>query len=450
MIFGSPYVPTLLEISFVEIAVRISNVPETMDFMKKYGPVCFIFPSNELRAYINKEIPESSLQIKLSLCMTERKEMLIPQDPTNESWRKFVKFYNDFCSSTDGFTLNNLPSTMWEVMILKKISCLDFPNSLRNKLMPIIRCICLEIYRWYMEHEEYTFGFENLDIQKYFCWNSYGKIDRIKTAKSLINNESLSVSARYNLARNYGFERDFLFLWDKMSIAEKDYSKQMGGPFEQQAWFEYGVTGSVENSIQISQDACGNPLNFRLFFSLLSPTQKVEWYKVFINLKAMDYADVRFCLSLLEKNEQENILREYSSKILQYYLVWPLQKEFLNVTENVWPYMSIENYINLAKFIIFERILIGWKDFNYVWLMQELWRQTPNTFKELAKTDKVYQFILPVINCEQNKGFPKEGFLEKYKGKDLEFHHVGINYNLSRDLFLVDPIADAIWRRVFY
>ncbi|GFQ95782.1 hypothetical protein TNCT_402861 [Trichonephila clavata] len=75
-----------------------------------------------------------------------------------------------------------------------------------------------------MEHEEYTFGFQILDIQKYFCWNSYGKIDRIKTAKSLINNESLSVSARYNLARHYGFERDFLFLWDKMSIAEKDYA----------------------------------------------------------------------------------------------------------------------------------------------------------------------------------------------------------------------------------
>ncbi|GFR28297.1 uncharacterized protein TNCT_210231 [Trichonephila clavata] len=438
MIFGNPAVPTLQEMSFVEIAVRICNDPETMAFMKKYGPASFIFPSNGLRAFINKEIPESSLQMKLSLRMTEEKCVLTAQNPTIWGFRRVSEYYNDFCFNTDRFTLNNLPSTMWEVMVLKKISCLDFPNILRNELVSIIRCVCLEIYRWHMEHEKENFEFEILDIQKYFCWNGKGKINRIKTAKSLINNESLSVSARYKLARHYGFERDVLSLWEIMSIDEKDYEKQLRDHYGHRTWFEYGATGTVENPFHIFWYPVVTPLNFRVFFSLLTPTLRVEWYKTLINLKVIDYEDICSCLSVLQKHEQENILREYSSKILQYYLVWPLQKEFLNVTKNVWPYMSIENYINILNFIIFERILIGWKDFNYVWLLKDFWRQTPNNFKELAKKDEIYQLVLPVINCELYKRCPNEMLLEKYKGNDLEFHHFGINCNLSREIILVD------------
>ncbi|GFQ87673.1 hypothetical protein TNCT_165971 [Trichonephila clavata] len=95
-----------------------------------------------------------------------------------------------------------------------------------------------------------------------------------------------------------------------MGIAEKDYAKHFGDRDDRRAWFQYGTTRTVQNSIQIFWEASGTPLNFGAFFPLLSPTQKVEW------------------------------------------------------------------------------IMIGWKDFNYVWLLKEFWRQTPDNFKELAKKNE--------------------------------------------------------------
>ncbi|GFQ89389.1 uncharacterized protein TNCT_160751 [Trichonephila clavata] len=422
MIFGDPAMPTLQQMSFVVIAVRICNDMVVRALLKIYGPICVAFPSNELCLFLNKEIPDSSQQMMYRLYINETKYIFAGT---------ILGYWPDcFCFNDRGFTANNLPSTMWEEMVLKKISCLGLPNILRTQLMTIIRCICLEIQKWQTEHKS---KFDFTDLQRYFCWNAHGKIDRMKTVKSLINNESLPISDCYKLARLYGIERDFISLWGKMSRVEKDNAKHICGYNYQRICFEHGRAVRLE-TIKIY------PLNFRAFFSLLSPTEKVAWYKMYIGLKIMDYDDVRFCLSFLEKNEQENILRQYSSKVLQYYLVWPFQDEFLNVSKNIWPYMSIENYIDLLKFIIYQRIMIGWKDFNYVWLLKEFWRQTPNNFKELAKKDEIYQLILPVINCELLNRFPNEVILENYKGNILEFYHVGINYNLARKLFLVDAV----------
>ncbi|GFR04765.1 uncharacterized protein TNCT_410961 [Trichonephila clavata] len=346
MIFGDPVMPTLQEMSIVEVAVRICNDPETMAFMKKYGPVSFIFPSNELLAFINKEIPESSLQMKLSLLMTEEKCVLTAKDPNIVGCISISESYNDFCFNTNRFTANNLPSTMWEEMVFRKISYLGLPNILGYKLVSIIRCTCLEIYRWHIEHKKERCEFEILDIQKYFYWNAKGKINRIKTAKSLINNESLSVSARYNLARLYGFERDVISLWEKKSTDEKDYAKQLGDHYRHRTWFEYGATGAVENLFHIFLYPVVTPLNFRVFLSLLTPTLKVEWCKILINLKVMDNEDICSCLSVLQKHEQENILREYSSKIYNILGV-PLQKGILKCYEKCLALYVNRNYIKI-------------------------------------------------------------------------------------------------------
>ncbi|GFR32775.1 uncharacterized protein TNCT_596491 [Trichonephila clavata] len=439
MISCNPSLPTLQQMSFVVIAVKISTDQEVKDLMKKYGPVSFVIPSKEIRIFLNKKPPESNHREMYRLYISEIKYTLLSTSPTPGGLRDFATPFDGFHFNTYGFAANDLPSTKWEELVSRKISSLGLSIILRKELMPIIRCICLEIDIW-QKYLKDNYIFEFVDIQRYFCWNSHGKIDKIKTAKSLINNENLPISERYNLARHYGFASNVIFLWEKMNRMEKDNAKSIGDRAVQQVWFEYRATGTVENSIQICKCAIGNPLNLRAFFSLLMPTEKVRWYKTFISIKVIDYEDLHSCLSLLEKNEQEFILRKYSSKILEYYLVWPLQNEFLNVSKIIWPYMSIESYIDLLKFIIYERIMIGWKDFDYVELLKEFWRQTPDTFKELAKKEEIYQVVLLVINCELHKNFPNEVILENYKGNVLKFHHVGMNYDLKRKRVLVDPV----------
>ncbi|GFR14292.1 uncharacterized protein TNCT_461131 [Trichonephila clavata] len=423
---------TLQQMSCVVIAVKVCNDPEVKAFMKIHGPVSFVFPSKELRIFLNKESPESTDRMMLQL--SEIKFGFLANSPTSVYLRGFASHFDEFNFTKHGFTEKDLPCIMWEELVSRKISSLGLPIILRKMLMPIIRCICLEIDRWHKDHKD-IFHFDFVDFQRYFCWNSQGRINRAKTAQSLIKDESLRISERYNFARHYCFEKDVRILWKKLEEGDKLYFSSIGN---YGVWFKYMTTTTDISPIGISRNSKGNPFNIEAYFSLLTPTEKIKWLKSFLNCKAIDHDDLRLCFALLEKNEQENTLRQYSSNILQYYLVWPLQKEFLNVSKNVWPYMSIENYIKILHFIIYERIMIGWEDFDYVWLLKEFWRQTPNTFKELAKENEIYRVVLPVINCELYKRFPNELILENYKGKALKFQHIGINYCVVKKPVQVD------------
>ncbi|GFY40301.1 uncharacterized protein TNIN_91011 [Trichonephila inaurata madagascariensis] len=438
MISCNRSVPTLQQMSLVVIAVKICNDPEIKALMKIYGPVSFVIPSRVIRIFLNKEPPESSSRQMYRLYFKEKKNIVAD-----------ISAYfgtMNYCTPFDGSYFNiygvpasDIPSRKWEELVSRNISSLGLPNIMKNELVPLIRCICLEIDKWKKYHED-SFNFDIVYIQTYFCWNAQGKIDRRKTAKSLINDESLPISERFGLACHYCFVSDVISLCEKMYSIEGYNSEHVDEHDCQQLSLEYMRENTVEFSTRICNFSMSNTQHLRTFFALLPPTEKLEWYKYFLNLKILGYEDLHACLSLLEKNDQEFILRKYSSKILQYYLVWPLQNEFLNVTKNVWPYMSIENYIDILHFITYQRIMIEWKDFDYVWLLKEFWEQTPNNFKELVKKDEIYQIVLPVINCEPYKRFQNEVILENYKWNILKFQHIGFNYEIRRKLVSMDSV----------
>ncbi|GFY78007.1 hypothetical protein TNIN_338331 [Trichonephila inaurata madagascariensis] len=128
-----PAMPTLKQMSLVVIAVKISNDPE----LKAYDG----FPFKVVRFRANA-VPE---------CVN---------DPT---------------------------STMWEEIVSRKISCLSvLPKNLERELRSFIHLICLEIDEWQQDHKNCPFPSEVL--QRDFCWNPQGKIDRTKTARALIKN----------------------------------------------------------------------------------------------------------------------------------------------------------------------------------------------------------------------------------------------------------------------
>ncbi|GFS37694.1 hypothetical protein TNIN_414671 [Trichonephila inaurata madagascariensis] len=100
--------------------------------------------------------------------------------------------------------------------------------------MSITRCICLEIDRWKKDHKD-DFELDFLNLQNYICWTSQGKIDRIKSAKSLINDENLPICKSFNIARHYCFVADVITLLEKMNKVDKFDSSRLGA----RPWFEY-------------------------------------------------------------------------------------------------------------------------------------------------------------------------------------------------------------------
>ncbi|GFX22874.1 hypothetical protein TNCV_2606161 [Trichonephila clavipes] len=161
----NPTVPTLKQMSLVVIAVKISNDPE----IKAYDG----FPFKMIRFRANA-IPESA------------------NDPT---------------------------STMWEEIVSKKISCLGLPKNLEMEIRLFIHPICLEIDKWQKDHKYCPFHSNYL--QRYFCWNSQGKIDRIKTAKALLDNQCQCKPVLRMLADMYGFNSYATSIWQTMDSSER-------------------------------------------------------------------------------------------------------------------------------------------------------------------------------------------------------------------------------------
>ncbi|GFY70347.1 uncharacterized protein TNIN_395761 [Trichonephila inaurata madagascariensis] len=431
MNFYNPTVPSLQQMSFVVIAVKICTDLEVKALMKKYGHASFLIPSKEMHIFLNKKLPTYvPPRKKVGLVINKSKYKLLSNISRSMYFPNISNSVPHYPCNEYRFTENNLPCMEWEELISKKISSLPLPNSMKSKLMPLMRCICMEIDQWQKDHED-IFRSQCIDFQRYFCWNSQGKIDRVKTGKSLINDENLCVIERYNLARLYFFVSDVISLWEKLPWSFKWQVKyHPDDDDDQKLWFQYITTQTDENVNRVCRISWDNPFNLKARFSFLTQNEKRYWFTFHIARKRICYDDMSLCLSQLEKNEQEIVLRQYASKILQYYLVWPLQSEFLDVSKSLWPFMSIKHCFDTLKFIINERIMIGWKDFDYVGLLKGFWMQTPNNFKELVKDYGIYQNLLTVINYEQDNIFPNEVILENYKN-DLNFHHVGIYYRIT-------------------
>ncbi|GFY45718.1 hypothetical protein TNIN_458441 [Trichonephila inaurata madagascariensis] len=154
-------VPTLKQMSLVVIAVKISNDPE----IKAYDG----FPFKMIRFRANG-VPEST------------------NDPT---------------------------SKMWEEIVSKKISCLGLlPNNLESELRSFVHLICLEIDEWQKDHKVCPFPSEVL--QRCLRWNPQGKIDRLKSVNTLLNEKGQCQSTCFVLARKYGLYSYSTYIWQKM------------------------------------------------------------------------------------------------------------------------------------------------------------------------------------------------------------------------------------------
>ncbi|GFT45141.1 uncharacterized protein NPIL_96651 [Nephila pilipes] len=159
-----------------------------------------------------------------------------------------------------------------------------------------------------------------------------------------------------------------------------------------------------------------------------------RWLRTLINCKIIDYEDFHFCFMRLKPNERYDILRTYSYDILEYFLDWPLQNEFLEVADRMWSYISPHDFIKIFHFIIYQRIMIGWEDYDYIHLLKEFWKLSPANLKEKVMEDTIYKILHPIIT--HNSFFQKEQLFIGYE-RDVMFHRLGTKYYVSKRPFLL-------------
>ncbi|GFU16429.1 hypothetical protein NPIL_112011 [Nephila pilipes] len=112
-------------------------------------------------------------------------------------------------------SLEFLPQDDWKPIIQKKFSSLNLPLILGKKLKALMKPFDDEINVWKVEHFPILNDFV-LEQSIEYVWNYYGTIDRIKTAESYIQCESLC---------NWPLHRQFQIMTERIFslLTEKEF-----------------------------------------------------------------------------------------------------------------------------------------------------------------------------------------------------------------------------------
>ncbi|GFX97255.1 uncharacterized protein TNCV_1076261 [Trichonephila clavipes] len=423
---NQPPALSLRQMAMLKIAAAVCNDPEVRQLVKEYGSSAFAFPSHETLIFLNRDpasFRETAIALRIDECRAEALmrtcasvDLIVHIEADEEPERKPL--------------VNLLPGKKWETLVLSKISSVVKAPLLQKELFTVVRLVSYEIDKWIKDHADVIHF--NGELQYCFKWKSQGKIDREETAKILITNETLRVSERYGLACYYYLEEEAFFLWNRMTTVEKKrfYEGAIFIPF----WF-VNKWERRERTVPWSYFAwvyVHNPLGLRNIFPKLKGSQKLEFLRSILFRRSIDYEDMLFCLEEIDVSEHGEVFKACSAQVLEYLLNWPLQSEFINVCNHLLPYITEKDYHDLLESIIYRRIMVGFKDYDYVALLQELWAVSPAHFKESVKEESIYPPLMFAVNFDLMEPFPSEYLFDYYEEEDLNFVFCGVKYCLFK------------------
>ncbi|GFT56517.1 uncharacterized protein TNCV_3508631 [Trichonephila clavipes] len=400
---------SLRQMAMTKLAITVCCDPEILDLVKDYGCVSFVFPSKETHLYLGVK----SLK--------------------NEAWNRkdFLNLlgFPDRCLSKmlvvgpdiSKVRKNILPFAKWEELVKKRISSL--PQLLQHELLDVIRSVSIEIDQWIKYHSQDWRNFSGAcNALCDFQWNSLGKIDVVKTASALIVNETLDIKDRCILASLYG-------LMDNRTIRKNVPDKVVlisSLLAENRITFQKGLNPSRNGNHYMHYMP-------RYLFTTVSSEQKVLFVNFGLLQECLPYNDFLFYMSNMGNEGRKAVFKTSCLQILQLLLDWPLQGEFLNAAEHLLPYFTDKDFIVMLNVIIYERIMLHRKDFNYIDLLKEFWSLSPSHLKESINFHPIYEPLMLIINLNVDEIFPSEKLLQSYKWDNLAFRCCGVRYKLGRN-----------------
>ncbi|GBN41770.1 hypothetical protein AVEN_26681-1 [Araneus ventricosus] len=291
------------------------------------------------------------------------------------------------------------PDKELEAFFKDKVSKTHLPKQLQKKVIFLIRPISFEVEKWKMRHSKILDL--NVDLQKFLSWKSEGTIDRHRTAMKLIQNDILPISKSFVLACLYCLSEFAESLWIRMSELQRRqlvYENELSPSL-----VKYYIAKLQGRNIELRVDYCHTVIAFRYLLAQLTPEQRKISVLFVVRLNSQDTHVLRYCLSQMEKNEQAKVFENYPLQVLSCFLEWPWQPFFIEVANQLWDYLPKYNFCSFLEFILNERIVPGWKDFDYEELLLQFWCQSPSNFKDYVKQDRNFdiELLTRILNRRQ-------------------------------------------------
>ncbi|GFT40282.1 hypothetical protein NPIL_418091 [Nephila pilipes] len=103
----------------------------------------------------------------------------------------------------------------WEILASEKVSFLNLPVILKEKIIAFMRQLSDEINAWKIDHSS-ILECPSLESPIDYVWKGIGTIDRLKTTKSFIQSKRNDLSKRFQMACDYWLEEETKQMWDEI------------------------------------------------------------------------------------------------------------------------------------------------------------------------------------------------------------------------------------------
>ncbi|GFY62188.1 uncharacterized protein TNIN_198191 [Trichonephila inaurata madagascariensis] len=330
-----------------------------------------------------------------------------------------ARFIND---SDTRKIINRSKDEIWEKFIKEKTSAFCIPLTLQEDIIALIKPLQSEVHNFRDDHNGiFT---EEQECSLKFCFNANGTMNRVKTADLLIHSKWLDEQTRFVLACQYWSSWNVVTFFNKLHISARKqilhkYATAKSKFYDHESnvarWTRNYIAGHVSESPSwglpygyyhwnyVSLQSC-------LLDDLTEEKREALLYRYF------EYAYwthiCRFCLSKMNADHREDLLKHFPLKVLRTYLYWPSQRFFLDAINKVWNCLPGEHFTCLLHIIICQKILDLWKDFDYVNLLRQLWHRSPDHLKQYVEGTDIFEILMEILkNGFDPKDVPRNFFL---------------------------------------
>ncbi|GFS68005.1 uncharacterized protein NPIL_193581 [Nephila pilipes] len=326
---------------------------------------------------------------------------------------EFRNVLPDFLSE-DGFT---------DLLSLHQIlSSLHLPYEITNRIMGIIEALGKEISNWCYCHCVFFID-ADLDYWDRIQWYSHGNINCLETARAFIREENINIGQRFNLACAYYLEADVRTLFQNMSASYRKYFSMMKYQFKSRSfWLDALQTSTSLNWSEISLAVVFDDFSFHdfgsvfhrnclglleLFPKLVHPEARLRSILNSLGSGELHAFDLYLCLSKTEDPHLNNFFTRLSTEqllnICLSFLHWPLQSLFLDILGHFGRNMSVEFYLGLFKILLYEKFNAEWFDYDYVYLVKQIWSSLSHYIKSEIERDAIFPILKQVLNLDRQK-----------------------------------------------
>ncbi|GFY44912.1 uncharacterized protein TNIN_262651 [Trichonephila inaurata madagascariensis] len=424
---------SLRQMCFAKTALMVFNDPEVRHFVNTHDIHNCIWTSEEIESLLGKEPATLLKNAHVNEILSKR---IIP-NLSQEYKRRF---------SGDG-KHHSLPNKQWEILVDQKLTTLSLPNIFKKEVMALVRLVLIESYKWLEDHKTTTDSATKL--QNHFHWTQDNKIDRHKTAKAIIADDNINNRYRFLLASYYCFQEDVFSIWEILDDVQRNFFQRLDLNIVQiwVNWVQYGEDINWEEIVRISR------FGLQTYFPKLEREKRIQYLMRYGRGIWNNYHELKSCLSILDQNEQNEILKNCAFQVIEVFLDWPVHGKLLDVVKLLWPYLAEQNFRDLFDVILCQKRLFNWIGYDYITLVKKLHIRVPFESRKFIEKDTIYKTLIFALEYDRSPFFPRahsndDNFIaihsgttafviSKYKGDFLSFSlplHKTFYLYLKRDV----------------